>query len=185
MTSDEIQLLGDALREQGIETAPGLTIEQVRAIEEDFGITFPPDLAALLRAFVPKGDDFPDWHAAPNQDLIEWFDYPSDGIAFDVEENGFWFDASDARPEDVDDAVEEAVSRVAEAPILIPLHGQRFLPSRPSQDGNPVFSVVQSDVAVYSEDLRGFFEKAFGLKLPARKKPAVRTIEFWSELARE
>lgn len=176
-----LDLLRRALNNRGIETASGLSEEELAAIEGDFGFRFPPDLRELLASFLPLGDDLPDWRAR-NQHLLEWLDFPAEGVAFDVEENGFWSDAWGERPEDLDDAVEEARRQVALAPILIPLYGHAFLPSRPETARNPVLSVVQTDVSLAGSDLGWFFYEELSAPRPDWSPAAPRRIEFWSDL---
>lgn len=176
-----VDLLRRALSSRGVELAPGLSDAQLGEIEEDFGFRFPPDLRMLLAAFVPLGEGFPDWRSR-NQQLIEWLDLPAEGVAFDVEENDFWLDAWGSRPEDLDDAAEEARRQVAMAPILIPVHGQSFLPALPSEAGNPVLSVVQTDVSVRGADLGWFFYEELSAPRPDWSPAAPRRIAFWSDL---
>lgn len=184
MNRQYIETLRRGLPERGIQLARGLTEREICAIEEDFGFAFPPDLRILLGELVPRGDDFPDWHAPHSQDLIEWLDMPADGVEFDVEENEFWLEEGGPRPEDPDDAVEDARRRVAVAPILIPVHANCFLPARPAQEGNPVFSLVQSDVSVYAPDVGWYFHEALGVEAPPRARRSPRHIEFWTDLVR-
>jgi len=181
MNIDYIDLLRRALTSRGFETAPGLTDAQLEEIEHDFGFRFPPDLRMLLESYVPVGENFPDWRTR-NQELIEWLDWPAEGIAFDVEENGFWLDAWGPRPDDMDDAVEEARRQVALAPILIPVYSHRYLPSRPCETGNPVFSVHQRDIILYGADLGWYFYEELSAPRPDWPVAAPRRIDFWSDL---
>lgn len=176
-----VDLLRRALNSRGIEIAPGLSDVQLREIEEDFGFRFPPDLRMLLESFLPVGENFPDWRTR-NQQLIERLDWPAEGIAFDVEEADFWLDAWGPRPEDVDDAIEEARRQVALAPILIPVYSHRFLPSKPEEAGNPIFSVYQTDIIIYGADLGWYFYEEFSAPRPDWSPGEPRRIDFWSDL---
>lgn len=176
-----LDLLKRALGNRGIETAPGLSEDELAAIESDFGFRFPDDLRELLASFLPLGDDLPDWRSR-NQHLLEWLDFPAEGVAFDVEENDFWCGAWGERPEDPDDAVEEARRQVALAPILIPVYGHAFLPARPSSAGNPVFSVVQTEVSLAGSDLGWFLYEELSAPRPDWSPKQPRTIDFWSDL---
>jgi hypothetical protein len=182
MNRQYIETLRRGLPERGIQLARGLTEREICAIEEDFGFAFPPDLRILLGELVPRGDDFPDWHAPHSQDLIEWLDMPADGVEFDVEENGFWLEEWGPRPEDPDDAVEDARRHVAAAPMLVPVYSNRFLPAQPCAEGNPILAVMQTEVSVGAPELGWFFHDEFGAPEPPWKRPAVRTVEFWSGL---
>jgi hypothetical protein len=172
------------LEAKGVTLTDGLTEEELAGIEGDFGFRFPPDLRELLHAFLPAGQSWPNWRG-PRQPLLEWLDIPADGIEFDVESNDYWRDAWGEKPDDIDDAIEEARRQVALAPVLIPVYSHRFLPSRPNEAGNPVFSVHQTDVIVYGEDLASYFAAEFGEKAADRVVGESRHIEFWSDLASE
>ena len=51
----------------------------------------------------------------------------------------------------------------------------------PFQNGNPVFSVHQTDIIRYGNDLVGYVHNEFGVPLPdwAAKEP--RPIRFWDD----
>ncbi|MCU1245941.1 MAG: uncharacterized protein JWN02_1851 [Acidobacteria bacterium] len=183
MTPEYLQLLRTSLSASSIELAPGLGEEQLAAIEEQFGFRFPADLRTLLAAFVPAGEGFPDWHRPQTQAMLEWLAEPAEGLAFDVEENEIWPPAWGERPDEPDEAIEEAYRLVALAPILIPLQGDRYLPSRPTEGGNPVFAVDQSEVELVAPDLGWFLHDELGASAPAWERPRPRAIELWSELA--
>jgi len=72
---------------------------------------------------------------------------------------------------------------LSHAPKLIPIFGHRYLPATPSQAGNPIFSVYQSDVIHYGADLADYLDREENgwESLPW---PEVREIDFWSELVR-
>jgi hypothetical protein len=182
MTPEYLQLLRGSLAGRGIELAAGLREEQLAAIEEQFGFRFPADLRMLLAAFVPAGEGFPDWHRPETQPMLDWLAEPAEGLAFDVEENEIWPPAWGERPDDPDEAVEEAYRLVALAPILVPIYGDQYLPSRPSERGNPVFAVDQSEVELVSPDLGWFFHEQMGAPAPPWGRQRPRAIELWSEL---
>ena len=178
MDAQQLNEIRRALEARGVTLEPGLTEEELAGAEADYGFRFPPDLRALLHAFLPAGEGWPNWRGG-RQRLLEWLDVPADGIEFDVEESDFWFEGWGARPDDLDDAVEEARRHVALAPLLIPLYGNDFLPARPSESGNPVFELEGSGVRLTGADLGSWFAKAG----TAGKR--VRRIELWSDLVSE
>jgi hypothetical protein len=178
MDEQQLNEIRRTLEAKGVTLATGLSEEELAGIEVDFGFRFPPDLRALLHAFLPAGTDWPDWRGG-RQRLLEWLDVPADGIEFDVEESDFWFEGWGERPDDIDDAVEDARRHVALAPMLIPLHGNDFLPARPVESGNPVFEVEGSGVRVAARDLASWFREA------SAGVGKVRRIELWSDLVSE
>ncbi len=65
---------------------------------------------------------------------------------------------------------------------MIPVFAHRMLPSEPHLEGNPVFSVHQTDIIYYGFDLDDYLRHEF--RLPGRRPwpEHVRTIELWSKL---
>lgn len=185
MDVEYLERLKNRLVEQGYEVTAGLTDEEVKRVEETFGFTFPPDLRRTLQAFLPVSDGFPDWRDGKVRDLLDWLDEPVEGICFDVEENGFWLDQWGEKPPDMDDAIEEARRQISREPMLIPVFTHRFVPVAPTGEGNPVFSVVQSDVLVYGSDLEDYFAKEFEVSRQSPQPFQPKRVSFWSELAGE
>ncbi len=56
------------------------------------------------------------------------------------------------------------------------------LPGHDSADGNPVFSVHQTDVIYYGNDLADWFNTEFGTPLPDWVTRQPRRVPFWSAL---
>lgn len=182
MDQQYLETLRETFLAKSIELEAGLTEPELQKVEQAFGFRFPPDLRSVLQFMLPVSEGFPNWRDEKVQDLIEWFDVPAEGIAFDVEENGFWVEEWGERPDDIDDAIEDARRHVANAPILVPIFSHRFIPARPEEPGNPVYSVVESDVIVFGNDLAGYFHAEFDVPLPAESAQIPKKIEFWSEL---
>jgi len=159
---------------------PGLSDAEVWAIERRFKFGFPPDLRGLLQFGVPVGRFFPDWRGDPQQ-LEERFDWPYEGIRFDVENNNFWLPAWGERPTDAEARSEIVRQAILEAPRLVPVFSHRFVPNVPNANGNPVFSVHQTDIIYYGNDLADYFHREFGVPLPGWAARAPRPIRFWDE----
>ncbi len=83
------------------------------------------------------------------------------GRAFDVEKNDLWRPHWKARPATAEARAQRVHELVKEAPRLIPVFRHRYLLAEPCQAGNPVFSIVQSDIIVYGADLRTYFLAEF------------------------
>ena len=90
---------------------------------------------------------------------LEW---PTDGIVQEVAHSETWFPDWGERPEDPQEAASTARARLATAPKLVPHYGHRYLPTLPSEAGNPVLSCYQTDVIYYGTDLLNWFECEFG-----------------------
>lgn len=52
------------------------------------------------------------------------------------------------------------------APRLIPICSHRYIPEEPHDAGNPVFSVMQSDVIYYGADLANYSKGSSSLRRP-------------------
>lgn len=105
------------------------------------------------------------------------------GLLFDIEENGLWWAEWGNRPNAAEERTEVLTQVLSHAPKLIPIFGHRYLPATPSQAGNPVFSVYQSDVIHYGADLADYLDREEN-GWEAQPWPEVREIDFWSELVR-
>jgi hypothetical protein len=174
----------DVLRdEHGILFERGLSDGELEACEREFGIRFPPDLRAFLNCALPVSDRFPDWRNASRDDLRVWLELPVEGILFDVEHNGFWLPEWGERPADLPAANRRVRTLVARAPKLIPVYAHRMIPDRPHAEGNPIFSVHQTDIICYGCDLRDYLLREFcanpGVGVWPIPAASLRPIEFW------
>jgi hypothetical protein len=104
-----------------------------------------------------------------------------EGIYFDVVHAGFWPRGWPSRPDSPADTREIVAQRVAEAPALIPIYGHRGIPNEPLEPGNPVFSVMQTDVIIYGDDLATYLRHEFHGAPSPRKLPE-RSIRFWTAM---
>jgi hypothetical protein len=169
----------DQLKGQGIDFAPALTDADVVSIERKFSFRFPPDLRALLQTAVAQGEQFPDWRSGSEAHLRDWLAIPREGIFFDIEHNNFWLTEWGPKPESIQEALQFADRLLAAAPKLIPIYAHRMIPDDPHSEGNPVFSVHQTDIIYYGYDLEDYLRHEFGL--PGRKAwpENLRSIRFW------
>ncbi|MFN7926108.1 MAG: hypothetical protein U0Q16_38780 [Bryobacteraceae bacterium] len=154
------------------------------AVEERFGFEFPPDLRAVLQFVLPAGTAFPNWSSDSEANLRSRMDSVVDGIWFDVEHCSVWPSDWGARPANAQARFDKVKEIVGAAPRLIPIYGHRFIPAEPNKAGNPVFSVHQTDIICYGNDLADYFHREFDASLPewAAKEP--RNIRFWSDSVR-
>jgi hypothetical protein len=184
MSMDENWLSGlaEAMRGHGVSLEPGLTDAEVNKVEQRYGFRFPPDLRSPLRFALPIDQRFPNWRAGPEAALRKQWDWPADGICFDIEHNEYWMETWGPRPSTLYEAFCIARAEVARAPVLIPVYGHRYLPSEPEIAGNPVYSVWQTDIIYYGYDLASYFHHEFHAPLPSWATTAPRPIRFWAEI---
>lgn len=175
-TKDWMPLI-EALKGAGLEFQKGLADPEIEDLESRFDFRFPPDLRSFLKTALPFWNS-PRWRTGSDSDIREWLDQPIKGILFDVGHNEFWLSEWGVKPDQLSDALEIAESRVKAAPKLIPIIANRYIPGRPHEPGNPVFSVHQADVIYYGFDLDDYLRHEFNL--PRSEWPSqVRPIEFW------
>lgn len=175
----------DRLSAAGVEFDAGLTSEEFSAIERDHGFRFPPDLREFLGYALPISKGWLDWRRESRSEILKRFDWPFEGMCFDIEQNAFWLDSWGAKPRALPDAFSIARAAIAAAPRLIPICGHRFLPDRPCDAGNPVFSVYQTDIIHYGSDLFDYLCNEFSYYFGRARYSfdgKARHIEFWSDL---
>lgn len=154
----------------------GYSAAELAAAQERHGLRFPPDLEALLRERRPFGGW--DWRI-DDAGIRAALAAPLEGLLYDLEHNDLWWPEWGERPATAAERAEVLHAVARAAPRLIPLIGHRYLPETPHAAGNPVFSVMQSDVIHYGVDLADYFEREAGR--PYRRGPH-RHIRFWSDL---
>jgi len=185
MTPSEMH---ERLSGAGVCSDPGLSSQELEGIEEKYGFRFPPDLREFLAEAVPKFEadeqdtpSWPDWREQRPGLLQQQFDWPLQGICFDIEHNDFWLEEWGERPLDLAARFEIARHAVAASPVLIPIYGHRYMPSLPATAGNPIFSVYQTDIIIYGIDLLDYLCNEFPMSFVDPGPPA-RQIDFWSAL---
>lgn len=171
------------LKTHGVQFSDGLSDHEVIAVEKLFGFTFPIDLRTFLQIALPTGKHFPDWRACNESHLTNWLNRPREGVIFDVAHNNFWLNEWGDRPTDLEDANAIVNKLIDDAPKLIPIYMHRMMPSEPSDAGNPVFSVHQTDIIVYGVDLADYLAHEFTFtedQMDDWTVPeSVRQIRFW------
>ena len=182
MDANYLATLRNELVRKGLRIEDGLSALEVARAEDAFGFQFPSDLRLVLEAFLPVSYKWTPWRSGSHAQLNELFRGPAEGVEFDIEHNAFWFGTWGPRPTLNEDALEVARRHLKELPPLIPIYGHRYMPSDPSSAGNPVFSVVQTDVIVYGNDLAHYFAAEFRVTRPPWSMSEARAIEFWSEV---
>jgi hypothetical protein len=172
--------LGDLVPKES--RGQGLSDSELATAQGEAGAAFPPDLCELLTDTLPSGPKFPDWRSRPRDAMDEWRAYLVDGFHFDVLHNDFWPSAWPARPDSPAESREIVVQRLAEAPALIPIYGHRGIPNEPLEAGNPVFSVWQTDIILYGNDLANYLRHEFHRDPESDELLDDRTIRFWDAM---
>jgi hypothetical protein len=176
----------ERLSAAGVTFEPGLTADEILAIEGHYGFRFPADLRAFLEYALPVSRGWVNWRDGDPRDIQKRLDWPLEGICFDVEHNDFWWESWGTKPAAVSDACAIVKHALASAPRLIPICSHRYMPDCPLDSGNPVFSVYQTDIIYYGKDLMDYFCNEFGYwfgRADYEFDGCVRHIDFWSEIA--
>lgn len=162
-------------------------------------------LPVTLERYIKQWDEteldgrFPNWRKYPTpppftpDDVAQIRAYNLSFYVFHFVPEGIFFDASyqkppvwrahwGERPDDADQRLERIRQLVKQAPPLIPIYSHRYLPTRPLQDGNPIFSIMQTDIIYYGDDLADYLYYEFKVPRPEWTAKQPRYIEFWSDL---
>jgi hypothetical protein len=172
------------LVKKGFAFDAGMKEAELRAAESEFAFDFPPDLREFLSLALPAWEKCPDWRNGQRDLLHKALNWPLKGICFDIKMSGLWRKAWGKRPEALEDRFEIARRAVESAPRLIPIYSHRYIPTRPLLEGNPVFSVYQTDIICYGVNLPVYLlaEFRFADELPWSFSEDERHIEFWSDI---
>jgi hypothetical protein len=183
MTFNDAQTV---LATAGVRIDSGLTDDEFRRVERRFGFKFPPDLRAFLSVGLPVSRSWVDWRSASDAAIRERLNWPLEGICFDIENSAFWLDEWGERPATSEAAFDIARRAVAGAPVLIPICSHRYIPDEPSEAGNPIFSVHQTDIIYYGADLMDYLHNEFSYYFGRAGYAITKTprrVPFWSQLA--
>jgi len=168
----------------------GLSEDRLHRAEDLFGLAFPPLWRAVLglvhpiRRYVAVQSGYqspsncPDWRLRDEARTRLLIDAPAEGVLFDVEENGFWWNAWGNRPEQTEDRLVVARQELARVPTLIPLFGYLYIAG---VDDSPVFRIIQADVGVSAVTLADLTDDRAAVAVAAAGCP-VGQVPFWSEL---
>jgi len=188
MTMEQTNYIISALTAKGVEFDPGLTNDEVSDVETKFAFHFPPDLRLFLQTSLPASAGFVHWRLglaskAKANNIIARLNQPLEGALFDVKYNSeLWYTMWGPKPATHEERVSIVKQHYAACPRLIPVYSHRFLPDRPNEVGNPVYSVHQTDIIYYGYDLASYFAKEFRFSLPSFFQPTKhpKIIEFWN-----
>lgn len=191
MTLQQTKNIIQILTGKGIYFDSGLTNDEVSKVEIKFDFKFPPDLKLFLQTGLPISENFVNWRfglkskdeANKINSRLEW---PLEGMLFDIRFNEYWGESWEEKPIKYQKKVLIAKRHYKTYPKLIPIYSHRYVPSRPNESGNPIFSIYQMDIIYYGYDLATYFANEFHFELPDNfellEQPKVK-IEFWSECA--
>ncbi|NRY62467.1 hypothetical protein [Clostridium beijerinckii] len=174
------------LKAKGIIFENGLGAQEINDIENFYEIRFPPDLKEFLSIALPISDNFVNWrdtsknNVSKIKDRLNW---PLEGMIFDIENNIFWYDSWGKKPNNLADAIDICKKEMRKVPKLIPIYSHRYIPSEPNEIDNPIFSVYQTDIIYYGENLLSYLQVEFDMKkYNDINFDSIKKIRFWEDL---
>jgi hypothetical protein len=179
---DLVALAIQRLRAGGVRLDQGLSDAEVSRVQDRLRFTFGPEHRDFLQSALPVGDSWPDWRNGSYRELRGRLDGPVAGVIFDVRNSDFWPASWGVRPADKAHREREARARLAGVPRLVPVFAHRYLTADPQFNPSPVFSVHQTDVIYYGDNLLDYVAHEFHVP-PLHPSPDRRHVPFWSDLA--
>jgi hypothetical protein len=173
----------NVLMQAGVVFERGLSQAEIQQIEDKYNFRFPPDLKDLLSFALPTSKGFLNWREADEDSIVQRLLWPYIGICFDIQQNDFWLTEWGERPSSLDEAFAIARKAFDDAPTLIPIRSHRYIPDRPNEARNPIFSVYQTDIIYYGANLGDYLENEFAYYFGESAhslSDEIKYIEFWS-----
>jgi hypothetical protein len=165
----------------------GYSQAELDDVQAKWEIRFPQDLIEQLRErrlLIDAPDCF-DWVTADPEHIRERLAWPFESYWRSVERHEIWWPEWGERPTSLTDQKEKLRWIFGEAPKLIPLIGIRYIPDEPHESGNPVFSVMASDIVYYGANLIDWLERERGgLQSKEKPWPPIKEIRFWGQAVR-
>lgn len=190
MTQKQVNRIIKLLKSKEISFDKGLSNVEIIKVESDFNISFPEDLKMFLQTELPTSSGFVHWRYGINsekgkKEIENRLNWPIEGILFDVQENSFWLEEWNDKPENPEERIKKALNELAKQPKLIPIYSHRYISEKPKGMNNPIFSVYQTDIIMYGTDLADYFSCEFNFRLPTSFDviTAPKRIEFWSDFS--
>jgi hypothetical protein len=184
----DLQYYREVLERAGVIFETGLSQAEIQELEQKYGFVFPPDLKDFLMFALPISNGFLNWRQASNEEIVRSLSWPYEGMCFEIEQNSFWLKEWGRSPVSLDEAFAIARKAIEHAPTLIPINGHRYIPDRPCESGNPVFSVYQTDIIYYGRDLADYLGNEFRYYFGRSEYSLgseIKHIEFWSRFAED
>lgn len=174
-----------SLKSAGMKFSAGISDETMDEAEYLFSIEFPESLRSFYSQALPVGPKYPKWNDLSKSNaakIISMLEAPLEGIYFDVMNNGFWLDDWGPKPQVAHRVKDICLRKINEAPTLVPIFANRYMPVLDYVDDPPVISVHQADITYCGANLADYFMIENNLRsnssLKHKKFPP---IPFWLE----
>jgi len=120
------------------------------------------------------------WTRFSKSDYDESIERLWEGIRFDIDNNNLWLHRWHEKPKARHEAHKIARSDFVTWPKLLPVSGHRYLAAEPCLPGNPVFSIMQTDIIYYGAHLADYLLHEF-VRDAYQVHSDVRHIDIWSD----
>lgn len=173
----------DMLKFKGVEFEKGLSEQEINRIKHEYSIKFPQELKDFYMTALPISKGFYNWRNFNLENIKyikEAMNRPINDI-YEMADEVYWCDEWGDEPSEIDQ-IEIVRGLLKRAPILIPIYSHRYFPAINSEN-IPVFSIHDTDIVCYGENLLSYFEIEFGEKKQSNINYSMLTyIPFWSDL---
>lgn len=172
------------LKTKGIEFERGLTLDELKQIENIYQIKFPGSLREFLMMALPISKGFYNWRNMQDdnvQFIKNIINKPLSDI-YNMAEEVYWCDDWGEEPEDEVVISKKVRERLKEAPKLLPIYAHRYMPM--ILDGNPpIISIHDLDIIYYGKNLEDYLYVEFGNKTQNEIEfENITPIPFWSDI---
>lgn len=173
----------EKLKLRGVEFTSGLDEKEFETITKEYDFKFPRELKKMYEVALPISQGFYNWRdfSIDNIEYIkEVMARPIKDI-YDMADEVYWCDNWGEEPNEIE-KIKFVQKLLKTAPALIPIYSHRYL-SVADVEQSPVFSIHETDIIYYGENLKSYFEIEFGLKSYSDiDYDNISYIPFWTDL---
>jgi len=160
---------------------------QLECVESEIGHVLPSDLRWLVaHTYDPDGYLFPWVHDL--SEISRFQNWVFEGIAWHIQESLDWLSAWGDRPDSAQDRLDIFTEQFELWPKLLSVLGHRAIPISPIESGNPVFSIMGTDIIYYGNSLANWIDIEFiAGPCPYNKltRDGIRHIPIWSDFSEQ
>ena len=174
------------LKNKGVTFAEGMTQNEILECEDFYSIKFPMPVKEMYSIALPVSKGFYNWKDYSEKSIERnkaAVSQPLEGILFDIENNDFWYDKWGKKPDTISEAKRVCIEEFQKVPKLFPVYGHRYMPLVEGKTNLPVYSVYQTDIIYYGEDLISYLKIEFGYKPhKSTKLSNILHVDFWDDI---
>ena len=172
------------LKTKGIEFERGLTLDELKQIENIYQIKFPSSLRKFLMMALPISKGFYNWRNIQNDNIRFIKDVINKPLLdiYNMANEVYWCNDWGEEPADEAVTTRKVRERLKDAPKLLPVYAHRYIPMI-LDENPPVISIHDLDVIYYGINLEDYFCVEFGSKTQNEIEfEKIRPIPFWSDI---